>query len=161
MVWFGPTSSIFDLVTFYLLYTWLCPLVAGGSYFQLSATQQVVFIAVFHAGWFVESFWTQSLVIHALRSPKLPFIQSRATWPVIVATSLGVFCGSILPMTSLGSSLGLMHLPTIFWSCLLGIVCAYLCLVTLVKNMYLKRYHQLYWLFSKWFCGREVIRYAC
>lgn len=144
MVWFGPTSSIFDLVTFYLLYTWLCPLVAGGSYFQLSATQQVVFIAVFHAGWFVESFWTQSLVIHALRSPKLPFIQSRATWPVIVATSLGVFCGSILPMTSLGSSLGLMHLPTIFWSCLLGIVCAYLCLVTLIKNMYLKRYHQLY-----------------
>ncbi|MDU6524661.1 MAG: magnesium-translocating P-type ATPase, partial [Enterococcus sp.] len=77
MIWLGPTSSVFDITTYLLMYFVICPAVIGGEFHTLTPAQQVAFIAVFHAGWFVESLWSQTLVLHALRTPKIPFIQSR------------------------------------------------------------------------------------
>lgn len=144
MVWFGPTSSIFDLTTFAMMYFWICPTIAGGSYSSLDAQHQMLFVALFHAGWFVESFWTQSLVIHALRTPHLPFIQSRAAFPVMVATFVGILCGSLLPETKLGEIIGLTRLPYEFWVGLMVTVVAYFVVVTIVKKYYIQRFHTLF-----------------
>ena len=76
MVWMGPVSSIFDIITYIILYFVICPAVCGGS-FGAPGVDPILFMALFHAGWFVESLWTQTLVIHMIRTPKVPFIQSR------------------------------------------------------------------------------------
>lgn len=78
MFWMGPTSSLFDIVTFILMYFFICPFVFGGQFNSLSELEQLGFIGLFHAGWFVESLWSQTLVIHMIRTPEIPFINSRA-----------------------------------------------------------------------------------
>lgn len=143
MVYFGPTSSIFDITTYLLMYFVICPAVVGGNFHSLDAKQQVVFIALFHAGWFVESLWTQTLVLHALRTPKIPFLQSNATFAMFIITTLGIVVGSILPFTGFGAELGLLPLPGTYWIWLIVTVLAYLALVTMVKKVYIKKFGEL------------------
>lgn len=143
MVYFGPTSSIFDITTYLLMYFVICPAVVGGNFHSLDAKQQVVFIALFHAGWFVESLWTQTLVLHALRTPKIPFLQSNATFAMFIITTLGIVVGSILPFTGFGAELGLLALPGTYWIWLIVTVLAYLALVTMVKKVYIKKFGEL------------------
>ena len=93
MIWIGPTSSIFDFTTYIFMYFVFCPMfVSGGVLFNDLAAHysgaelvamQAQYIGMFQAGWFVESMWSQTLVIHMIRTPKLPFIQSRASAPVM------------------------------------------------------------------------------
>ena len=115
----------------------------GGSFHTLDSSQRVIFIALFHAGWFVESLWTQTLVLHALRTPKVPFIQSNATFAMFVITTLGIIVGSVLPFTSFGAELGLTPLPGNYWLWLFATVIAYLALVTAVKKIYIRRFQEL------------------
>ncbi len=143
MVWLGPTSSIFDITTYLLMYFVVCPAVIGGSYHSLSSDQQVAFIAIFHAGWFVESLWSQTLVLHALRTPQIPFIQSRGSFIMTVITTLGIVVGTLLPFTNFGQNLGLGILPNQYWLWLVVTILAYLLLVTLVKKIYIQRYQEL------------------
>lgn len=143
MVYFGPTSSIFDITTYLLMYFVICPAVVWGNFHSLDAKQQVVFIALFHAGWFVESLWTQTLVLHALRTPKIPFLQSNATFAMFIITTLGIVVGSILPFTGFGAELGLLPLPGTYWIWLIVTVLAYLALVTMVKKVYIKKFGEL------------------
>ena len=143
MVYFGPTSSIFDITTYLLMYFVICPAVVGGNFHSLDAKQQVVFIALFHAGWFVESLWTQTLVLHALRTPKIPFLQSNATFAMFIITTLGIVVGSILPFTGFGAELGLLPLSGTYWIWLIVTVLAYLALVTMVKKVYIKKFGEL------------------
>ena len=143
MVYFGPTSSIFDITTYLLMYFIICPAVVGGDFHTLDAQQKIVFIALFHAGWFVESLWSQTLVLHALRTPKIPFIQSNATFAMFTITTLGIVVGSILPFTGFGAELGLMPLPGIYWTWLVVTILAYLTLVTMVKKFYIKKFGEL------------------
>ncbi|WP_270492792.1 magnesium-translocating P-type ATPase [Enterococcus thailandicus] len=143
MVYFGPTSSVFDITTYLLMYFVICPAVIGGDFHTLNGTQQVAFIALFHAGWFVESLWSQTLVLHALRTPKLPFIQSNATFAMTAITTLGIAVGSVLPFTSFGAELGLMPLPGSYWIWLIVTVLAYLTLVTVVKKYYIHKFGEL------------------
>ena len=74
-----------------------------------------IFIALFHTGWFVESMWTQTLVIHMIRTPKIPFLQSRASAPLTILTFMGIIGLTIIPFTSFGHSIGLMALPINFF----------------------------------------------
>ena len=111
MIWFGPAGSIIDITTFVLLYTYICPLVFGGAYETLDAGMQVAFVGLFQAGWFVESLWTQTLVLHMLRTPKVPFLRSRASWQVTGWTSLGILAGTCIPFTTVGGALDMMPLP--------------------------------------------------
>ncbi|EOS7906313.1 magnesium-translocating P-type ATPase [Enterococcus hirae] len=143
MVYFGPTSSIFDITTYLLMYFIICPAVVGGDFHTLDTQQKIVFIALFHAGWFVESLWSQTLVLHALRTPKIPFIQSNATFAMFTITTLGIVVGSILPFTGFGAELGLMPLPGTYWTWLVVTILAYLTLVTMVKKFYIKKFGEL------------------
>lgn len=143
MFWFGPTSSLFDLTTFVMLYFVICPAMVGGSYQNLDIKHQVLFVALFHAGWFVESLWTQTFVLHALRTEKIPFVQSNAAFRMCLLTGLGVIFGTIVPFTHFGQQMGLAMLPLSFFGVLFVTVLAYLCLVTIIKKIYLKRYLQL------------------
>ena len=143
MVYFGPTSSIFDITTYLLMYFVICPAVVGGSYHTLTGSQQVLFIALFHAGWFVESLWTQTLVLHALRTPKVPFLQSNTTFIMFSITTLGILVGSVLPFTNFGQGLGLLPLPANYWIWLIVTVIAYLGLVTFIKKIYINKFGEL------------------
>lgn len=125
------------------MYFVICPAVVGGSYHTLTGSQQVLFIALFHAGWFVESLWTQTLVLHALRTPKLPFLQSNATFIMFSITTLGILVGSVLPFTNFGEGLGLLPLPANYWIWLIVTVIAYLGLVTFMKKIYINKFGEL------------------
>ncbi len=145
MVWFGPVSSLFDIAAFLLLYFVLCPLSTGGLLFsQLTDPGlQALYIALFQTGWFVASMWTQTLVLHTLRTPRLPFLQSRAAWPVTVLTGLGIALVTALPYTPLGAALALAPLPPVYFLGLALLVAGYLALTTAAKRRWLRRYHSL------------------
>lgn len=132
----GPLSSIFDIITYLILYFIICPQVLGGSYQTLSPENKIAFAALFNAGWFIESLWTQTMIIHTLR----PFIQSRASMSVILVTTLGITLGTLLPFTQLGNILGMAPLPGIYFIWLIGIVTSYIILVSIMKLRYIKKY---------------------
>ena len=143
MIWFGPASSVFDITTFVLLYTYICPLVFGGAYETLGAGMQVAFVGLFQAGWFVESLWTQTLVLHMLRTPKVPFLRSRASWQVTGLTSLGILAGTCIPFTTVGGALDMMPLPGAFFPWLFASLAAYMLLTTTLKGIFIKKYGEL------------------
>ncbi|MDR0783131.1 MAG: magnesium-translocating P-type ATPase, partial [Propionibacteriaceae bacterium] len=101
MLWLGPVSSVFDITTYLAMFWLVCPAVFGASYHDLLAAgmtgEALGFMALFHAGWFVESLWSQTLVIHMLRTKKIPFLQSRPSWQVVVLTTMGIAFGTALP----------------------------------------------------------------
>jgi len=145
MLWIGPTSSVFDITTYLLMYFILCPAVCAGLlYHQMTdPAMQALFIAVFHAGWFVESMWTQTLVIHAIRTPKIPFVQSRASAPLTLLTFTGIAVLTIIPFTGFGESIGLAALPFSFFPWLILTVFLYMVLVTVFKKIFISRYGEL------------------
>ena len=145
MLWIGPTSSVFDMTTFALLYFFIAPAATGGQMFNqiTDPSTQAQFIAIFHAGWFVESMWTQTFVIHMLRTPKLPFIRSRASFPLLTISFAGIAALTIIPFTTLGTTLGLAALPMTFFPWLILTIALYTVLVTVFKRIYVKRYGQL------------------
>jgi Mg2+-importing ATPase len=102
-----------------------------------------LYIAVFQAGWFVESMWSQTLVIHMIRTPKIPFIQSRASTELIALTFAGIAVLTVIPFTGFGASIGLAPLPSIYFVYLGITVVLYMVLVTIVKNLYVKKYKEL------------------
>ena len=143
MFWMGPTSSIFDIVTFILMYFFICPLVFGGQFNTLNEVNQIGFIGLFHAGWFVESLWSQTLVIHMIRPPEIPFVKSRASWQLTLLTSLGIFIGTVIPYTTFGNALEMVAMPAIYFVCLIIIIILYMALVTVLKKKFINRYGEL------------------
>ncbi|MCL2496845.1 MAG: magnesium-translocating P-type ATPase [Clostridiales bacterium] len=145
MVWIGPTSSVFDITTYALMFYIICPAMCGGLLFHqiVNPATQMYFIALFQAGWFVESMWTQTLVIHMMRTPKIPFIQSRASLPVILLTFLGIGVLTVIPFTNLGAAIGLVALPPVYFAWLTVTVVLYMLLVTVFKGFFVRRYGEL------------------
>ena len=145
MLWIGPTSSLFDITTYVLLYFVICPAMTGGELFSKMTDPEAMqaYIAVFHAGWFVESMWTQTLVIHMIRTPKIPFVQSNASAPLTLLTFAGIAGLTVIPFTPFGASIGLAALPKTFFLWLLLTVLLYMMLVTLVKKIFVRRYGEL------------------
>jgi Mg2+-importing ATPase len=145
MLWIGPTSSIFDITTYLLMYFVICPVVTGGVLFHhlSDPTLQVAYIALFQAGWFVVSMWTQTLVIHMIRTEKLPFIQSRASFIVTTLSFVGIALLTAIPFTPFGHSIGLAPLPREFFTWLAVTVVAYMLLVNFFKAIYIRRYGEL------------------
>ncbi|MCL2486230.1 MAG: HAD-IC family P-type ATPase, partial [Oscillospiraceae bacterium] len=144
MAWIGPTSSVFDITTFLLMFHVICPAVCGGTFSQLAGADQLKFIAVFQAGWFVESMWTQTLIIHMIRTPKIPFVQSRASFPVTALTFAGIGALTAIPFIPFfAEALKLAPLPWAFFPWLGATVAAYMILATIVKKFFVKRYGEL------------------
>jgi Mg2+-importing ATPase len=127
------------------MYFIICPLVSGGLMFReiTDPVVQATFIAVFHAGWFVESMWSQTLVIHMIRTPKMPFIHSRASMPVTLLTATGIAVLTIIPFTGLGAAIGLAALPTVYFAYLAVTILLYLLLATGFKKLFIRRYGEL------------------
>ncbi len=145
MIWIGPTSSVFDITTYLLMYFIICPAMTGGLMFhQLTdPAMQAYFIALFQAGWFVESMWSQTLVIHMIRTPKIPFIQSHASLSVTLLTFTGIAALTIIPFTKLGASIGLAALPPVYFAWLALTIFLYMVLATVFKKIFIRRYGEL------------------
>jgi len=127
MVFIGPISSIFDIVTFLVMwYVFKANSPASQSLFQ--------------SGWFIESLLTQTLIVHMIRTARIPFVQSRATWPVLLLTAAIMACGLLLPFIALGAKLKLVPLPGSYFLSLAGILLSYSVLTQIVKGWYVRRF---------------------
>ena len=137
MVRIGPMSSIFDYTTFFLLlYVFRCIDFTTSSDAAVRAHAE----GLFHTGWFVESLLTQTLIVHIIRTSKVPFFQSRASWPLAL-TTLGVMAAACaLPYSPLAEYLGLVPLPLSFWPWMVLTLVAYSLLTHLVKARFIRRY---------------------
>jgi Mg2+-importing ATPase len=147
MLIFGPISSIFDITTFLILLYSVCPSLVGGQYYSaLTDTAQMsLFVTTFQSAWFVESMWTQTLVIYIIRTDKIPFIQSRPSLPLTILTLSGILIATSLPFIPyVNTGLGLGPIPGIFFAYLAGIVLVYLILMNVVKKIFLLKYKRLY-----------------
>jgi Mg2+-importing ATPase len=123
MIYIGPISSIFDFMTY------------GVLLFVFHASQ-----ILFHTGWFLESLCTQTLVIHIIRTGKIPFIESKPS-KFLISTSLFIIViGLIIPFSPLAKPFGFVPPPPLYFIALIGIVTSYLLLVQLVKKWFIKKF---------------------
>jgi len=141
MVWMGPISSIFDILTFIFLYFIIVPLVTGHHYVHGSESA-LQFIILFQTGWFIESMWSQTMVIHMLRTAKVPFVQSRPAWLVILTTLVAAFFVTSLPYGPLVNILRLAPLGLPYFLFLTCIIFLYMFSVTVIKKFYIKKYKE-------------------
>ncbi|WP_423364127.1 magnesium-translocating P-type ATPase [Mycoplasma sp. P36-A1] len=143
MMWFGPTSSIFDILTYLLMYFVICPAILGNTFHNLNNADQAIFITLFHTGWFIMSLWTQTFIIHVLRTEKVPFIKSSASLIVFVVTTLGIVLGTYLAYSPINVDLEMLPLPIYYFAYLIVIIIGYILLTSLVKYFYIKKFKQL------------------
>lgn len=128
MIRIGPISSIFDLTTYLLMW-------------HLFQCQSAEMQALFQSGWFVEGLLSQTLIVHMIRTRKIPFIQSRASWPVMAMTFAIMAFGIAIPFTPFGASIGLVALPWSYFPWLAATLTAYCVLTQAIKNRYVKRFN--------------------
>jgi Mg2+-importing ATPase len=143
MLWIGPTSSVFDITTYLLMFFIICPRIIGGAFNVLNDDGRRAFMMLFHTGWFVESLWSQTLVVHMIRTPRIPFIQSRASVQLAMLTILGITAGTVIPYTWLGTQLNMAPLPSNYFPWLCGIILAYMLLATIMKKIFVRKYGEL------------------
>lgn len=153
MMWIGPTSSVFDWMTYIFMYFVFCPLFVskGVLYNDLAShfagadlvRMQTAYVAMFQTGWFIESMWSQTLVIHMIRTPKLPFIQSHASAPLTLMTFTGIGVLTIIPFTTFGRMVGFVALPTAYFAYLIPCILLYMVLATSLKKAYVRHYGEL------------------
>jgi Mg2+-importing ATPase len=125
MLMIGPISSIFDYVTYFLML------------YAFNAWDKP---ALFQTGWFVESLLTQTLIIHIIRTAKVPFFESRASVALIATSLIIAAIGIALPFTWLGTFLGFVPLPPLYWIALLSILLSYAVLTHLMKTWFVRRF---------------------
>lgn len=127
MIWIGPISSIFDITTY--LFLWFV--------FKCQSPEMQ---NLFQSGWFIEGLLSQTLIVHMIRTRKIPFIQSRASWPVMSMTFAIMVIGIIIPFSPFGTSIGLAPLPWSYFPWLIATLLCYCMLTQLIKNWYIKRF---------------------
>ena len=138
MLFLGPVSSLFDYATFFLmLYVFNCRRFTSAA---ATAADKVYYQSLFHTGWFVESLLTQTMIVHIIRTRKVPFIQSRASPAMTGATLLVMATGALLPYLPIGSYLGFVPLPAAYWVWIGGFLLAYAVLAHSVKVWFYRRY---------------------
>ncbi|HYY31057.1 MAG TPA: magnesium-translocating P-type ATPase, partial [Chthoniobacterales bacterium] len=122
----GPVSSIFDYTTYFMM------LYVFDAWDPSKAS-------LFQTGWFVESLMTQTLIIHVIRTKKVPFIQGRASWPLTVTTVIIMSIGMWLPYSPLAAALGFVHLPPLYWPLLFLTLLCYVVLTQIVKMWLIRK----------------------
>lgn len=129
MMFIGPISSIFDIITYLVMwYVFKANTPAAQGLFQ--------------SGWFIEGLLSQTLIVHMIRTKKIPFIQSRASKPVLLITVVVVALGICIPFTVFGASVGLEPLPLAYFPWLIGILLCYCLLTQIVKKLYIKKFNR-------------------
>ena len=129
MMYIGPISSVFDIVTYFVM--WFV--------FKANSPANQ---ALFQSGWFIEGLLSQTLIVHMIRTKKIPFIQSRAATPVLLLTGLIMTIGICIPFTAFGRSIGLVPLPAAYFPWLIGILLAYSILTQVIKRAYIKKFNR-------------------
>jgi len=129
MIFIGPISSIFDITTFL------------GMWFIFGANS-VAKQSLFQTAWFIESLLTQTLIVHMIRTEKIPFIQSTAAAPVLLLTSAIMAIGCYIPFSSMAKSVGMVHLPGGYWPFLAATVLSYCLLTQLLKQLYIRKFKE-------------------
>jgi Mg2+-importing ATPase len=127
MLVFGPISSLFDLMTYALMW-----FVFGANTLDTQS--------LFQSGWFVEGLLTQTLIVHMIRTPHIPFIESRPAAPLLLTTLAIMAIGVFLPMSPVADYFKLQPLPLAYWPCLLAILVGYMALTTGMKRVYIRRF---------------------
>jgi Mg2+-importing ATPase len=127
MFWIGPTSSVFDITTFLLLW-------------YLFGANNPEHQAFFQSGWFIESLLTQTLVVHMIRTRRIPFLQSIAAAPVLALTTAIIVIGIAIPYTGIGAKLGMLEMPGVYFGWLAATVLAYCALTQAMKLLYIRHY---------------------
>lgn len=125
MIFIGPISSIFDYLTFFMMLfifkSWNNP-------------------GLFQTGWFIESLLTQTLIVHVIRSKKIPLLQTRASTALIVTTAIVMITGIALTLSPIASSFGFVTMPALYWPLLILMLTSYVLLTQLVKTWFARRY---------------------
>ncbi|MFE4709876.1 magnesium-translocating P-type ATPase [Paenibacillus sp. NPDC056722] len=129
MVFIGPISSIFDISTYALMW-------------YVFSANSVDHQTLFQSGWFIEGLLSQTLIVHMIRTEKIPFIQSRASAPVIILTSIIMALGIYLPFSGFGASIGLQPLPFAYFPWLIATLLAYCVVTQLVKKWYIRKFQE-------------------
>ena len=129
MVYIGPISSIFDYATFALM--WFV--------FKANSPEHQ---SLFQSAWFVESLLSQTLIVHMIRTRKIPFIQSWATAPVVALTSVIMLIAIAIPFSPLAASFKMVALPISFFPWILAILVSYCVLTQLVKTWFIKKFNE-------------------
>ncbi|WP_303181128.1 magnesium-translocating P-type ATPase [uncultured Butyricimonas sp.] len=127
MIYIGPISSIFDIATYLVMW----------YVFKCNSPEHQ---ALFQSGWFIEGLLSQTLIVHMIRTRKIPFIQSTASWPVVGLTLLIMVVGIILPFSNVGAAIGLVPLPWSYFPWLVVILLSYCVLTQVIKQWYIKRF---------------------
>ena len=127
MFFFGPVSSIFDYATFAVMW----------FYFKANHAEAQ---NVFQSGWFIEGLLSQTLIVHLIRTKKIPFVQSRASGALIATTAAVMAAGIYIPFSSFGATLGFVALPWTYFPWLVGILIAYCVLAQVVKTWFIERF---------------------
>jgi len=138
MLYIGPTSSVFDYTTYALmLFVFYC---ARYSLPGVSDNSKVYYESLFHTGWFVESILTQTLIVHVIRTNRIPFIQSRASAALTLTTLTVMAVGIILPYSPLADYLGFVRLPAAYWLWIVLTLVSYVSLTHLVKTWFVRKF---------------------
>ncbi|WP_313064952.1 magnesium-translocating P-type ATPase [Achromobacter animicus] len=127
MVFFGPISSIFDIATYAVMW----------YVFQANAPEHQT---LFQSGWFVEGLLSQTLIVHMIRTRRIPFLQSRASWPLMGMTLMVIALGLVLPFSPLAEYFQLQALPWSYFPWLVGILLGYCVLTQALKGIWVRRY---------------------
>ncbi|HWU76415.1 MAG TPA: magnesium-translocating P-type ATPase [Rhodanobacter sp.] len=127
MVWIGPVSSIFDITTFWLMW----------HYFGANSPAHQ---SLFQSGWFIEGLLSQTLIVHMIRTRKIPFVQSIAAAPVLGLTIAVIVAGMLIPFSALGAKIGMQPLPLVYFAWLALTLVSYCVLTQLMKVIYMRRY---------------------
>ena len=127
MAWIGPVSSIFDITTFWLMW----------HYFGANSPAHQ---SLFQSGWFIEGLLSQTLIVHMIRTRRIPFLQSVASAPVLGLTLAIIVLGMLIPFSTLGGKIGMVPLPPMYFAWLALTLASYCVLTQLVKVIYIRRY---------------------
>lgn len=136
MMFLGPVSSIFDYLTFALMW-----FVFGCAAYASAAPEQQDYLAsLFQTGWFAESLLTQTLIVHVIRTRRIPFIQSRASLPMTLTTLAVMAVGIWLPYSPFANTLGMVPLPPVYWAWIGAFLLGYACLAHVVKTYFFRKF---------------------
>jgi Mg2+-importing ATPase len=127
MLFLGPVSSLFDYATFALMWFYFGAKTHAGQ-------------SLFQTGWFAEGLISQTLIVHIIRTRKIPFLESRAALPLSLLTGVVICAGLAIPFTPFGKTMGLSPLPGVYFGWLVVILTAYGVLAQLMKNWFARRF---------------------
>jgi Mg2+-importing ATPase len=151
MIFNGPVSSLFDWITYAVLYFFICPIFTGGALYNQIEPGTIIgngifggldartlYVTMFQSGWFIECLWTQMIILFVMRTSETPIIKSRPSKTVTLITIGMSAITTLIPFTFLGSFFNMVPLPFSYFGWLAGILAGYVAFASIIKAIYIK-----------------------